>query len=831
MAESRAKYGSNVLTEKEQTSLWVKFFQKFNDPLIRILLVAAILSIGISFYEYISLDEGPSVFLEPVGIVVAILLATGLAFLFEAKAEKEFSLLNLVNDEQLVQVIRDGRVGEIPRREVVVGDIVVLNTGDEIPADGLLLQSTNLQVDESSLTGEPLCHKTTEPSQFDTQATFPSNRVLRGTTVIEGGAYMQVDAVGDQTENGKVFTSVQIDNSVRTPLDLQLGRLSRWISRISFTLALIIVVVKILVYSAPDDTESGFIYFLAYVLKALMIAVTLIVVAVPEGLPMAVTLSLAYNMRRMLKTHNLVRRLHACETMGAVNVICTDKTGTLTCNQMRVADTLWMDASHDLPRIVEGIVLNSTAHVTDDKPDERAERTVIGNPTEGALLLWAQDLQADCMKLRRQVEVLDVQPFSTETKMMTTTVRSSLDDRVVTYLKGAPEIVLARCEADAATRAAVEHQLVAWQQRAMRTLALAVAEEAGTFRLLGIVAISDPVRHEVPEAIRQCRAAGIDVIIITGDNQTTACEIGRQIGVDADHIIARARPADKKEKVKALQKEGQVVAVTGDGTNDAPALKAAHVGLSMGNGTAVAKEASDITILDNSFASIVNAVMWGRSLYRNIQRFILFQMTVNIVACLTVLVGAFLGTENPLNVTQMLWVNLIMDTFAAMALSSLPPNPDVMNEPPRRRRAFIIDRPMLRNMLVVGLSFTAILLALLWFMKRHELHDFDALMHYGDYVRPHARLSTYELTFFFTTFVMLQFWNLFSVRRFVSRETFRQLLQGRGFWLIAAIILVGQILMVTFGHAMLGTVPLSLADWFLISVATFLINGLINLFL
>ena len=808
--ESRSKYGSNVLTERERQSWWLKLLSKFIDPLIRILLVAALLSIGISFYEYFYLKQGGSVFFEPVGIIVAILLATVLAFVFEYRAEREFVLLTRIDDDVKVKVIREGRVQAIPRHEVVVGDIVVLATGDEVPADGFLLESHNLQVDESSLTGEQMCRKTCDEKQFDESATYPSNHVLRGTNVLDGHAIMQVDKVGDSTECGKVFTSVHIDDTVRTPLNEQLDRLSRWISGISFLLATLIIAVKLIYY---DWDNYDLVPFLMYLLKAVMIAVTLIVVSVPEGLPMAVTLSLALNMRRMLKTNNLVRRLHACETMGAVDIICTDKTGTLTQNQMRV-DNVLLCGKDMQPFFLENIVVNSTASLDGDK--------VIGNPTEGALLLYARDVQPEVLALRQQVKVLDEIPFSTEIKYMKTTVVSSVDGQVVQYIKGAPEIVLAMCDniSGCISREQIEKWTAECQKRGMRTIGFAKDK---TF--IAIVSIIDPIRSEVPEAIRQCHDAGIEVRIITGDSFATAQEIGRQLGIDADKIIARARPMDKKQFVESLRDEqGRVVAVTGDGTNDAPALKAAHVGLSMGDGTAVAKEASDITILDNSFASIVQAVMWGRSLYKNLQRFILFQLTVNVVACIVVLAGAFFGAENPLNVTQMLWVNLIMDTFAAMALASLPPSAEVLKESPRRRHAFIINRKMIINLLSTSFLFLLVLGGLLLYFKTHNIDNINQFFSDTQY---HASLHPYELTFFFTFFVMLQFWNLFNVRLLNTHTSLLQQQWGRGFTLIVLIILVGQFLMVTFGGEMFGVIPLDGFSWTVIIVSTFIINLLI----
>lgn len=830
--KSRDKYGVNILTPAKKTSPWISFLKKFGDPLIVILLIAGILSVGISFYEYIVLGESMQVFFEPVGIFIAIMLATGLAFLFEYKADKEFMILNQVNDDEPVKVIRNSKVVEIARKDVVVGDVVILSCGDEIPADGLLLESVSLDVDESTLTGEPLCHKTVDEAHFNKDATFPSNAVMKGTKVMNGNGVYRVSAVGDATENGKVFTAAQIDNSVKTPLNEQLERLGRLISWLSYSVAALVVVGRIADFMLTEPYTT--MTFIAYCLQTVMIAVTLIVVAVPEGLPMAVTLSLAYSMRRMLKTNNLVRKMHACETMGAVTVICTDKTGTLTQNRMTVYEMVCENINDVL---YENIALNSTANLDGEK--------VIGNPTEGALLLWMRDAGVDYAEKRAAIEVLDAVPFSTERKYMSTTVRSlAMNGETVTYLKGAPEVVMSMCNMTDKQRAKYAGKLSEFQKKAMRTLAFAYNDV-----FLGIVAISDPIREDVPAAIRECDEAGIDVKIVTGDTPGTAMEIGRQIGlhcpsdsiitgtdfealsdeevyerVNSLKIIARARPMDKKRLVEFLQKRNHVVAVTGDGTNDAPALKAAHVGLSMGDGTSVAKEASDITIIDNSFRSIGRAVMWGRSLYQNIQRFILFQMTVNVVACLIVLVGAFFDTQSPLTVTQMLWVNLIMDTFAAMALASLPPNETVMRGKPRDRSAFIINKSMKWNILSIGLLFTFILLAFYYLFENYDVVSLFALVDTDIALQEQRGLSAYEISLFFTIFVMLQFWNMFNARAIATgHSAFHEISSCRGFVSIVALIFFGQILIVELGGAMFNVVSLSISDWLITVGATSLV--------
>ncbi|MDE5903619.1 MAG: calcium-translocating P-type ATPase, PMCA-type, partial [Muribaculaceae bacterium] len=809
-------------------------------------------------YEYWGgLDKDAGVFFEPLGIFIAILLATGLGFIFELKADKEFALLNQVNDDEPVQVIRDGHATQVPRKDVVVGDIVILNTGEEVPADGELLEAVSLSIDESTLTGEPICPKTTDPSRFDPDHTFPDNHAMRGTKVMEGHGVMRVFAVGDATENGKVFEAAQIDDSVKTPLNEQLDGLGDLITKISYGFAIAIVVGRLAMYFFHLPA-SGFdwIEFTAYLLQTLMVAVTLVVVAVPEGLPMAVTLSLAYSMRRMLKTNNLVRKMHACETMGATTVICTDKTGTLTQNQMQVYKADFFGNPSDQV-LYEGIAVNSTAQL--DLSGEKPQ--VLGNPTEGALLLWLKGRGADYTSLREKVGRIEELPFSTERKYMATVVKSA-DGRRILYVKGAPEIIFGMCaEKSGVTKAEIDALLLGYQNMAMRTLGFAYQEldegdatisdhkvVAKRLTFLGVVAISDPVRADVPAAVGEVLDAGIGVKIVTGDTPGTAKEIGRQIGLwddsrDSDRniitgtefaeltdgelrkrvgdlkIIARARPMDKKRLVEALQANNEVVAVTGDGTNDAPALKAAHVGLSMGDGTSVAKEASDITIVDNSFSSIGRAVMWGRSLFQNIQRFILFQMTVNVAACLIVLAGAFMGTESPLTVTQMLWVNLIMDTFAAMALASLPPSQSVMREKPRSREAFIINKPMWRSIVGVGGIFFLLLLGLLYIFEHYSVESMTQIFSFlpqGAADAANPSLTPKELSMFFTIFVFLQFWNMFNARAFATGKSAFHFKGCGGFMFIALVILLGQVLIVSVGGQFFNVTPLSLTDWGLI---------------
>lgn len=865
--ESRKKYGANVLTPPEKDPLWKQFLEKFEDPLIIILMIAGVLSIGISFYEYFGLGEGGEVFFEPAGIFVAILLATGLAFYFELQADKEFTILNQVNDDESVEVIRNGNVKQIPRKDVVVGDIVILNTGEEVAADGELIEAVQLHLDESTLTGEPVCGKSINKEEFDKNATYPTNHVMKGTKVMEGHGIFRVLAVGDTTEQGKVFEAAQIDDSVKTPLNEQLDGLSDWITKVSYGFAALIIIGRIAVYLISNGTDcfgsmEQIAPFIAYVLQTLMIAVTLIVVAVPEGLPMAVTLSLAYSMRRMLRTNNLVRKMHACETMGATTVICTDKTGTLTQNQMKVDDIKVYATNVSDNVINEGFAVNSTASIDFSivtKPQ------VLGNPTEGALLLWLSSKGIDYRMLRESVNIVKELPFSTERKYMATIVESAaIPDKKVLYVKGAPEIIFNICKISDVDKGTVDKQLITYQERAMRTLGFAyqvlenddtVIENdkliAGSLHFIGIAAIADPVRADVPNAVKECLNAGINIKIVTGDTPGTAKEIGRQIGLwsstDTDNniitgpefeeltdeqlldriedlkIIARARPMDKKRLVEALQKKNQVVAVTGDGTNDAPALHTAHVGLSMGDGTSVAKEASDITIIDNSFSSIGKAVMWGRSLYQNIQRFLLFQLTVNVTACFLVLCGAFMGTESPLTVTQMLWINLIMDTFAAMALASLPPSESVMQDKPRNRNAFILNKQMIANIVGVGGFFFVMLLGLLYIFQHADIHQLTDLLTLQLGEKGHV--TAYELTLLFTIFVMTHFFYLFNARAFETGRSALHFKGCKGLLTIVAIIMIGQVAMVEIPglQQFFNVCGLSLQDWIIIIVGSSLV--------
>ena len=833
--QSREQHGRNVLTPPHRTSLWKLYLDKYRDPIIQILIVAAFISLILAFIEHN--------FMETIGIFVAVFLATTVGFYFERDAAKKFNVLTALSEEQPVKVRRNGKVMQIPRHDIVVGDVVLIEVGDEVPADGELLVSTDLQINESTLTGEPITEKNTEGGG---DGAYPRNVILRSTMVMNGRGEYVVTAVGDATEIGKVAQKSTEQTSVKTPLYVQLDKLASMISKVGSVVSVAAFVIFLVhdILTNPAWGGKDYFYMAEIVLDYFMMAVTLIVMAVPEGLPMAVTLSLALNMRRMLKSNNLVRKLHACETMGAVTVICTDKTGTLTQNQMQVDELLPKDDNQQLLDIA--IAINSTAELDGDK--------AIGNPTESALLLWLKSQDKNYRELRHQAKVLKQQPFSTEKKYMATIAEVGGEKYLL--VKGAPEIVLDLCEMEERYRNQALRELDEWQHKAMRTLAFAYKKmEAGEnafapllaakdFTLQALVAITDPIRKDVPAAVKECRHAGIEVKVVTGDTAATAMEIGKQIGVFEDEaenigadgdmtsldqqmitgeqwealsdeeaykrakdirVMSRARPTDKQRLVAMLQKRGEVVAVTGDGTNDAPALHYAHVGLSLGSGTSVAKEASDMTLLDDSFKSIANAVMWGRSLYRNLQRFLFFQLVVNVAALLLVLGGSIIGTEMPLTVTQILWVNLIMDTFAALALASLPPSHEVMNEKPRKATDFIINKGMGFGILFCGFVFFIVMFAMLVYCER----------------RGKGGVDVHELTIFFTTFVMIQFWNLFNAKSLGSNRTaFRHFLNDKGMILVIALVLVGQWLIVTFGGEMFRTVPLSLTEWLSIIGAT-----------
>ena len=841
--QSREQHGKNVLTPPQRTSLWKLYLDKYRDPIIQILLVAAFVSLILAFIE--------KNFMETIGIFVAVFLATTVGFYFERDAAKKFNLLTALSEEQPVKVRRNGKVMEIPRHDVVVGDVVLVEVGDEVPADGELIVCNDLQMNESTLTGEPVTEKSLEGGG---DGAYPRNVILRSTMVMNGRGEFVVTAVGDATEIGKVAKKSTEQTSVETPLHMQLDKLAKMISKVGSVVSVAAFFIFLIhdILTNPAWGGKDYFYMAEIVLKYFMMAVTLIVMAVPEGLPMAITLSLALNMRRMLKSNNLVRKLHACETMGAVTVICTDKTGTLTQNKMQVSALELKQGDEAL--LDTAIALNSTAELNDGKP--------IGNPTESALLLWLDAQGKNYEELRKQVNVLKQLPFSTERKMMATL--AEVDGETYLFVKGAPEIVMKKCIIEDRMQKQTAEELDEWQHKAMRTLAFAYKKieasimrtsrtstaevvallDANDLQLQAIAAIADPIRPDVPAAVQECRHAGIEVKVVTGDTAATALEIGKQIGVFEDEpenigadgsmtsldqqmitgeqwealsdeeayerakdirVMSRARPTDKQRLVAMLQKRGEVVAVTGDGTNDAPALHYAHVGLSLGSGTSVAKEASDMTLLDDSFKSIANAVMWGRSLYRNLQRFLFFQLVVNVAALLLVLGGSVIGTEMPLTVTQILWVNLIMDTFAALALASLPPSHEVMNDKPRKASDFIINKSIGFGILFCGIVFFLVMFALLVYCER----------------RGKGGVDVHELTMFFTTFVMIQFWNLFNAKALMSHHTaFRHFLKDKGMILVLVLVLVGQWIIVTFGGEMFRTTPLSLHEWLLIIGST-----------
>ena len=835
--------------------LFVGLFGGFRDPLYKILILVFILSIGISAYKYILSSWGLSTFFEPIGILVALFIATGVTFILERSNEKTFQSLNEVNDDTLVKVIRNGNVYQVSKKDVVVGDIVILEAGEEIPADCELLEAVNVIVNESSLTGEIQANKTIDKKHFDKDATYPSNQIFKGTTLIEGYCKARVLNVGDKTESGKVFVAAQVNEGAPTPLAIKLKKLANLISIASYVIAALVIIGRVVVYFITNEGQRlEWLDFTDYLLDTVMIAVTLVVMAVPEGLPMSITLSLAFSMQKLMKENTLPRTMHSCETMGAASVICTDKTGTLTQNQMQVAE-VFLKVDQKLAE--EMVAVNSTANIDFSN---REHPKAIGNPTEGALLLWMNGKGTNYQSIRENVDVVDQLPFTTENKYMATVAMSEVLGKKVLFVKGAPEILLSLSDEEPQVLTRLDELLGEYQKKAMRTLGIAYTyldENDQPFvggkmvvkrlKFAGVFAISDPVRKDVPGAIKTCIDAGIQVKIVTGDTMGTAKEIGRQVGLWNDEdapdeamtgaefnsmsdeqlsdvverlkILSRARPNDKERLVKLLKAKGNVVAVTGDGTNDAPALNAADVGLSMGDGTAVAKEASDMTIQDNSFSTIANAVMWGRSLFKNIQRFVMFQLTINVAACALVLLGSFLGTDTPLNVTQMLWVNLIMDTFAAIALASLPPDKKVMSEKPRKVNDSIISKAMARNIMLIGGLFTAILLIVFIDMQHSAFESVLSLFDfaYGDF----GEIDSLEHSIFFTMFVMLQFWNMFNAKAFMTgRPAFEGITKCRGFLLIALVILIGQILIVEIGSDMFRLQPLRLKDWIWIILLT-----------
>lgn len=915
VVESRRIHGENVLTPPPRDPWWKLFFEKFRDPIIRILSVAAAIAIIIGIFD--------GHYLEGVGIVLAIFLATFMSFINEYRAGKEFDILNRVNDDMLVKVIRDGNVTSIPKRDVVVGDIVIVDRGDEIPSDGVLLETVSLSVNESSLTGEPLTRKHCDISSDNGTHTYPINRVYKSTVVVEGHGIFETTAVGDKTEIGVTAREAAASFDDPTPLTIQLHKLSDFISSTAFILAISIFVILAFIdifkaelgldanqrfvfgtivvtivamlakfwlpslsflvgsiglkWNIPNpfnkykgssllisaslgvfvllasfaiglfwgidffDVRDWFsLKILSVLLNYFMVSMTLIVVAVPEGLAMSVTLSLAYSMRKMTAANNLVRRMQATETMGAATVICTDKTGTLTQNQMAVLEWHFVDGtrintdSFDAKIIGYSMAVNSTAHLDFNGKEIK----MVGNPTDAALLLWLNGQGVDYRAIRDNFEVEFQRPFSSELKYMLTFGYAQDSGKKLLLVKGAPEIVLAMSVVDEKITGLSKSIVEEYQKKSLRAIAFAYREFlSGDFnednipadlKFIGFVGIADPVRPDVADAVKSCQAAGIDVKMVTGDNIVTASAIGRQVNILPDgankqvisgpefealpdklaaeqvgnlKIMYRARPADKLKLVRLLQEKGDVVAVTGDGTNDAPSLNRANVGFAMGSGTQVAKEASDIILLDDSFASIVNAVRWGRTLYYNIQKFLFFQLTINLLALAVVLAGPFTGITLPLTVSQMLWVNLIMDTFAALALATEPPHSAIMDYPPRRKAEFIITRSIGK-----GIAFTAGFL-------------FVVLMALLQFMRADGNIDSYELTLFFNVFVMFQFWNLFNARVFGQDiSAFRGLSKNKSFIFIAFLIVIGQVAIVQFGGTFFRTVPLSLRDWVLVVI-------------
>ncbi len=843
VSESREKWGSNIISPPKREGWFKLLLKKFNDPLIKILLVAATISILINI-----LDKHTSI-IESLGIILAILIATIVSFINEYKANKEFDIVNKINDETLVKVIRDindeSVVVELPKVDIVVGDYIIISAGDEIPADGHLLDSIDLKVNESSLNGESEPAKKTHIESTNYNTAYSPNKLYRGTTVSEGEGVYMVDFVGDDTEIGKTAKQATEVVKIKTPLQLQLEKLGKQIGLIgllvaglTFIVLLITAILKKEIITPLFDVANLTTNILIIV-EFFMVAITLVVMAVPEGLPMSITLSMAYSMRKMAKSHTLIRKLDACETMGATTVICTDKTGTLTLNKMSVvfisnklSDSVALDIAN-----------NTTAFLNGDE--------VIGNQTEGALLLHLKSEGYNYKELRDNAQIIKRIPFSSTIKYMATLYTSNGVIRLA--IKGAPEIVLSKCSnVDASS---IIKEISKYQSKGLRALVMcskvidskfidtnnidSITEELitkGEFTLDSYVALEDPIRSDVPYSMEMCNSAGVNVKIITGDTSLTAITIAKESGLwrDGDtleknsitgydfenisdeqaikilpdiKVMSRAKPADKMRLVRLLQSMGEIVAVTGDGTNDAPALNYANVGLAMGSGTSTAKESSDIILLNNSFTSVVSAIKWGRTIYRNIQKFIVFQLTVNVAALLTALLGPFFGIELPLTVTQILWINLIMDTLAAIALATELPSENIMNERPRNIKDSIITKKMFKNILIFGISFFIL--------------SFLVLLIEQIFVNDGNLFSLENLTIFFTFFVMLQLWNMLNIKVFPKRESsLLSLTKNKAFLIIFLTIFILQIIIVNFGGVVMRTTPISFKSWIVLILVT-----------
>jgi len=807
--EMQNRFGKNELTPPPRLPLWKLYLKNFEDPIIRILLVAVIISALVAALEGSGL-------LDTIGIALAVILATTIAFLTEYKSNREFDALNAMCDDTGIKVIRDGQARTIRMRDVVVGDIILLEAGDAVPADGILVHEAHFEADESAFTGE------NEPVRKNSEDTL-----LKGTWVTAGRGTMIATAVGDATRMGEIAASITRGERPETPLQVKLRVLAGQISRFGYAMAGLIVIsllAKGIVTGLPTDPLE----LVRFLLDIAIFAVIIIVVSVPEGLPVSVTVSLALTMRKMTRAYSLVRRMIACETIGSVTTICTDKTGTLTRNLMEVvaSSILTPEYENKTPDDPAGwVTLNAGVNSTAELEPREGELITVGNSTEGALLRWLSRAGIDYHQIRRAYFPISQALFDSRRKEMRTVI--SIEGRYYLLVKGAPEVVAASCSS-APDLTPVKNLA----GRAMRTLAFAHAEtgspEDSTPTLIwdGYVGIRDEIRSDVPSAVATCRSAGISIAMVTGDSPETAAAIAKETGILTNgtvitgpefrdlspekqqalapqiEVMARSAPHDKLLLVKALQANGEVVAVTGDGTNDAPALRSADVGLAMGiAGTEVAREASDIILLDDSFPTIERAVWWGRALFENIQRFLMFQLTINISAAFLSFIAPLLGYPAPFSVIQLLWINIIMDSLAALALCSESPHPALMEKKPIPRTSSVLTPYMIRAILCTAFVYIIVGIGGIIFGL------------------PYMNSPAEQATAFFTGFVLAQVWNGINCRGI--NGIMPSFIRGNpAFFVIMGSIILIQFLIVQFGGAVFGTVPLSVFQWIVLLLGT-----------
>ncbi len=816
---SREKHGLNLLTPPKEVPWWKLYLEKFKDPIIVILLVATAISLAFGIIE--------GNYTESIGIIAAVLIATGVGFWREYDAKKKFDAMKSDKDYEPVKVRRNGVVVEITKDHVVVGDIAILSAGDEIPADIELFKAIDMKVAESAMTGESVAVPKYPIDEAYTGSGFAPNLLLRGTTIESGLGEGVVIKVGDETEIGKTTIQASEETDNKTPLEEKLGELAGKITTAAFLVAGLMFIILNLVHWDFAFGDHAFSWSMSTLLTEvgfLMGAIVVIIVAVPEGLPLSVTLALAFSMKTMANENNLVKKMHACETIGAVNVIFTDKTGTLTQNCMTVVDVDVREEDKDVLNLVGAV--NSTANWSN------ASR-VLGNPTEAAILKhMGHDLSE---RLRSEYRILSCIPFSSAYKYMVTQAQNEESKEEIILIKGAPEVIARIIRYDKYLG-----EVSTQQARGRRAISAAIINskdynavkeslESGNplddCTYIGTWFIEDPVRSDVPDAIRKCYGAGIDVVMMTGDNLRTGTEIGRQAGFkdiwaieakdfweavknpqngrEYPNVIARCTPTNKLDILKWAKDKDYVCAMTGDGVNDSPSLNHADVGIAMGSGTSVAKEAADIILLDDAFPSIVTGVKWGRSLYKNIKNFLFFQLSINVSACLIAVFGPLVGVEMPFTVIQFLWINLVMDSLAAIALTSEPADERVLSEKPRDRRQFIIDKSLAKSIFGFGIFVWILCTFVLWGMKHTEF------------------LSKIDLTVFFASYMVINLWNMFNARVIgKNKSVFSGLKSNYKFTGILLFILAVTILLVQFGGEVFQTHPLSWKTWLTIILVT-----------